>query len=409
MNNFSEFGLSPAHDQYLTEYFNSKKRISFQHGAIHSGKTDSAIVGALLQFASHEGNAFIIGKTATTIHRNILMGTRKLLHWAGDRALRTDSMGNKYVHIGGTKAYLIGANDVRAKTKVRGGTFSVGGLIDELPLCDQELVLHALGRANKPESRVFLTGNPEGPYHWSRQTLILKNPDVFERSFTIDDNPSMTDSEKDYLKRQYTGVWYDRLIRGLWVLAEGVIYSSFTENNNLFYHEMDTYDEIIVGVDYGTQNPTVFYIILVLDGVFYVCYEWFYDARKKRVQLSTNEYVDEFIKFTDFLPRGFRTYVDENARDFIISLRKRGYSVFSANTHDPATRCRTIDAMFSRRQVMISDGCSELRRCISNYIWDSNRQKKGEDYPLKFEDDPCNAMEYGIYSHINAGRITQAR
>ncbi|MBM4570368.1 hypothetical protein GS489_08145 [Rhodococcus hoagii] len=58
------------------------------------------------------------------------------------------------------------------------------------------------------------------------------------------------------LSRQYTGLWHDRFIKGLWTMADGVITSASTRAR----HVVDTLPTmqrvLAVGVDYGTTNPT---------------------------------------------------------------------------------------------------------------------------------------------------------
>ena len=54
----------------------------------------------------------------------------------------------------------------------------------------------------------------------------------------------------------YSGVFYDRFIRGLWVVAEGLIYTMFNKDYHVVPDVPRPYDRYYISVDYGTVNPT---------------------------------------------------------------------------------------------------------------------------------------------------------
>ena len=59
------------------------------------------------------------------------------------------------------------------------------------------------------------------------------------------------------LKREYTGVFYQRYILGQWVAAEGAVYPMFARGRHVSANAPDT-RFTWVGVDYGHTNPTAF-------------------------------------------------------------------------------------------------------------------------------------------------------
>ena len=52
----------------------------------------------------------------------------------------------------------------------------------------------------------------------------------------------------------YSGIFYKRYILGLWVVAEGIIYSMFDKEKHVVKASDYQYKEYYVSCDYGTQN-----------------------------------------------------------------------------------------------------------------------------------------------------------
>lgn len=66
-------------------------------------------------------------------------------------------------------------------------------------------------------------------HHWLKLEWIdkLTEKNAIRIHFTMEDNPSLSQKVIDRFKQMYSGVFYDRFIRGLWVLSEGIIYDNF--------------------------------------------------------------------------------------------------------------------------------------------------------------------------------------
>ena len=62
-------------------------------------------------------------------------------------------------------------------------------------------------------------------------------------------------------KTMYSGVFYDRYIRGLWVVAEGLIYPMF--DKSCIVDDVPHKGEYYISCDYGTLKP-VFRRVVVL-------------------------------------------------------------------------------------------------------------------------------------------------
>ena len=65
------------------------------------------------------------------------------------------------------------------------------------------------------------------------------------------------------MKKEYTGVFYERFILGKWVQAEGLIYSKFANDKSKYIIEKFPIHElqnIHIGIDYGTSKVGLLFL-----------------------------------------------------------------------------------------------------------------------------------------------------
>jgi hypothetical protein len=58
---------------------------------------------------------------------------------------------------------------------------------------------------------------------------MIRDGVVKDIHFMLDDNPNLPDEYKANIRRSYSGMWYKRMILGMWVLAEGLIYDMVSD------------------------------------------------------------------------------------------------------------------------------------------------------------------------------------
>ena len=68
----------------------------------------------------------------------------------------------------------------------------------------------------------------------------------------MDDNLSLSEKTKARYRTMYSGVFFDRFILGLWVLAEGIIYPMYKEA--IEQPPEGKVERYCISIDYGTQN-----------------------------------------------------------------------------------------------------------------------------------------------------------
>jgi len=370
-------------------------------GAVRSGKSfiaNDLLIKRLQELP--EGRRAIIGKTETTIMRNIL---DPLQDRYGDKYI-SDIQGKKReATIFGKKLYCIGANDSRATKKLQGSGFQYV-LGDEITTWPEDFFNMLKSRLDKESSKFDGTCNPEGPYHWLKQQIIDRKDelDVFHQHFTIDDNPFLSPFFVEQLKKEYSGVWYQRYIKGLWVLAEGLVYDMFNTDNHIVTH-IPNISQYWIGVDYGTANDTVFLLIgLGTDGKLYVIDEWRWGRKKKgnsKTDVQLRKELINFMKRNQVQPNWI--FIDPSAASFIEECYQNrsehpGLRKVARANNDVAKGIQKVSSLIGNDALLIRDKCEGLKEEMMSYSWDEKAQEKGEDKPIKEFDHGPDALRYTI-------------
>lgn len=384
----------------LDSIFNSTSRINIWQGAVRSGKTIASIVRWLEYIKSGpDGNLLMTGKTHRTLKRNILDEIQKIVgesNYSYNRGLGE-------VTICGKKIYIAGANDARAEDKIRGMTLS-GTYGDEISIWPEGFFNMLLSRLSVKGAKLFGTTNPEGPYHWLKQNYIDREDelDLSQFHFLLENNLTLDPSYIESLKKEYSGVWYQRYIEGLWVLAEGLIYDMFIANDHVVT-KIPRIKQYWIGVDYGTANDTVFVLMgLGTDNNLYAIDEYRWGRKSKgysKTDIQLRKELIEFIKRNNVSPQWI--FIDPSAASFITELHQNRSKfpgrVAKAN-NNVKDGIEFVSSIIGMNGLYIHEKCKGLISEMQSYSWDSKAQERGEDKPLKENDHGPDAIRYVLYS-----------
>lgn len=310
----------------------------------------------------------------------------------------------------GKTLHVIGADDERAESKIRGPTFQ-GAYVDEATIIPESVFRMLVSRCAMNDAKIFATTNPDSPFHWLKTDFIDNNADVKYWDFNLDDNPKLKKEDKEYLIRQYRGLWYQRFIQGLWVQAEGSIYDFFEERLHVIDWPRSVAQYYLVGIDYGTTNPCSFVLIGVNEDSYpnyWVEDEYYFDSKVHQRQKTDSEYAEDFVKFID--GKSVRAiYVDPSAVSFRTELARAGVqSVYEAK-NQVIDGIRTVSTYLNAGSLKICRKCKHLIQEFQSYVWDAKSLIKGEDKPLKANDHALDALRYVIFTHFfgkNRGGLT---
>ena len=218
--------------------------------------------------------------------------------------------------------------------------------------------------------------------------------------FTMDDNLSLSEEIKERYRNQYSGVFYDRYIKGLWVIAEGIIYDMFDYNKHVKTNE-DIAPHLTkvfyVSCDYGTQNPTAFLLWRQgMDGKWRILKEYYYSGRATGTQKTDAEFsADMRAWLGDITPR--YVVLDPAAASFKAQLEKDGFKVKKAN-NDVLDGIRYVATCLNEGSFFVDKTCVNLLAEFASYIWDEKAADRGEDRPIKDHDHACDAERYFVHT-----------
>jgi PBSX family phage terminase large subunit len=391
-------------------------------GAIRSGKTLpmslSFVIWAMTTFNNQ--NFGMSGKTIGALRRNVIILLKVILRSRGYKV--NDRRGDiHYLEIikGNVTNYffLFGGYNEQSQDLIQGVTLA-GMYFDEVAIMPESFVNQAVGRCSVEGARFWFNCNPQGPFHWFKTGWIddLDEKNALYIEFGLDDNLSLSDKTKVRYRRLFSGVFYQRYILGLWVLAEGIIYSMFDDDENIFDEEPENLRykaRRYAAVDYGTTNPMVFLEIWDDDDTIYQTREYYYSSKDKAhegQQKTDSQYADDFEEF--FGPATepdapIEVILDPSAASFKAELRNRGYRVKDAN-NDVADGIRVFASVLGLRMYKVHRSCVNTIREFKSYVWDEKATLRGVEQPLKQNDHAMDAGRYWCLTKIKNWRLQKA-
>lgn len=385
----------------------STERINLWYGSVRSSKTIMSLIKWLWRcLHGIRGRRMMIGNTSETLELNCIDPLKDLL----PAAIRFTT-GWRHCFIFGRKVVLRGANDVGQEKKFRGPTL-VDAYGDEVTTWAKSVFKMLLTRLDKAGSSCFLTTNPDQPLHYL-------NTDYIERAeelsisiwhFVLDDNPGLTDEYKSDLVRENPPgtVYYLRFILGLWVAAEGQIYKTFDRAKHIISNLPKNWSQLIVGVDYGSENPTVFLMLgMAADGPHvgkWIVWREYYYSEKKKVDTDFSADMKVFLKRGDkdlWYPNSIE--VDPSAATFKKQLRRDGFTSIKDADNSVLDGIRNVASALTAGKLLIHESCKHLISELQNYVWDEKARERGLEAPLKQNDHAPDALRYACRRLFSKG------
>lgn len=380
-------------------------------GSIRAGKTlCMSLSFTLWAMARFNGQNFIMsGKTISAFRRNVLFWLKLMLK--AQRYKIKDRRADNLIEISKGETinyfYIFGGKDERSQDLVQGIT-AAGAFLDEVALMPQSFVNQVIARCSVKGSKYWFNCNPEGPNHWFKVEWIdkAKEKNLLHLHFTMDDNPSLDEETKSRYRKMFVGVFYQRFILGLWVLAEGIIYPNF----NLKKHTAklkdipNKFDYFYVTSDYGITNPQVF----LLCGIKYIKekpHVWILDeyynkgtkknncGQEEKITKTDDLFLKDYFEFTEGIDIK-RTIIDPSATSLINLFKQNNIRVKEADNSVIDGINLVLNWLDEERIHIIAEKCPNLLREFASYIWDAKAQERGEDKPVKENDHALDALRY---------------
>lgn len=344
-------------------------------GAVRSGKT-SIMMWSFVEWAMREfnGQRFgICGKTVDSASKNIispfismtLAKSRYIMRWRRSEKVlevRSGSVVNYFE--------IFGGKDEGSAALIQGRTLA-GVLLDEVALMPRSFVEQALARCSVDGAKLWFSCNPESPQHWFKQEWIdqKEKRNAMYLHFEMRDNPSLSEKTLAQYESRYTGIFYDRYIRGLWVLAEGLVYDFFGEGQ--IVDDVPQSGRYYISCDYGTLNPFSAGLWCLTSTGATRIKEYYYSGRGTNAQKTDEEYYNEIRKLAD----GYHVeyvVIDPSAASFITTVFRHGeFRVVKAD-NEVMDGIRKTAVYLKSGKMKIHRSCKDAIREFGLYRWDED-------------------------------------
>ena len=345
-------------------------------GAVRSGKT-SIMMWAFVKWAmeNFSGQRFgVCGRTVDSCTKNIIIPFTAM-SLAKERYIMRWRRGDKVLEIrrGAVTNYfeVFGGKDEGSAALIQGRTLA-GVLLDEVVLMPRSFVEQALTRCSVDGAKLWFSCNPGSPQHWFYTEWIKRHRErnTLYLHFEMTDNPGLTQKTLERYQSMFSGVFYDRYIRGLWVIAEGLVYPMFSREKNVT-NERGGPGKYYISIDYGTQNPTAFGLWRVNGSSAVMEKEYYHSGRATNRQKTDEEYYQDLEQFAE----GYkieRIIIDPSAASFAECIRRHGkFAVWKAN-NSVLDGIRLTGALLQSGRLKFHESCVHAFEEFGLYSWEKD-------------------------------------
>jgi PBSX family phage terminase large subunit len=407
--------------QLLSIVDSVQKKIALWSGSISAGKTIASLIAFLLaiRLAPRTGLIVIVGNSLDTIYTNVFTNLQSPEIF-GQRIVDQIhyTKGATSAVILGREVILVGSNNAASISRIQGKTI-VLAYVDEATLLVEAFWNMLTTRLRVDGARLLATMNPASSNHWMRTEWILQaeKQNLIHFHFTMADNPALPEGYAEQMERSYSGVFYDRFIKGLWTNAAGAIYSQWDPTRHVIrFEDMPQISKIVsVGMDFGTSHPSAALMVGITHERDEITFlprrrlilmdEWGYDEKKNNDRRATVG--EQSQLYRAWLARAHQPVVsamkpefqilDSAAAEFREQLHRDGVTTWYADKAVTAG-IGTVSTLIARDQLVVTDRCEGWMREVTDYRWDPKATARGEDAPIKEHDDFMDAGRYGIHT-----------
>lgn len=386
-------------------------------GSIRAGKTTamamSFVFWAMDSF--DECNLALCGKTINSLRRNVIKQLTRVLISRGYQVQEHRSENYITISLGDVSNdfYLFGGKDEASQDLIQGITLA-GIFFDEVALMPESFVNQAVGRCSVEGSKFWFNCNPDSPNHYFKTNWIdkLTEKNLIRIHFAMEDNPSLSAKTIQRYKSLFVGVFYDRFILGLWVMAQGLIYPKYQEALVDSLPDGKKENDII-SIDYGTMNAFAAILWSKYGNTWYGHKNYYYSGRDTGIQKTDDEYlkdiedkfadvineykgkVKEYSKYGGMPPQKIKVIIDPSAASFIALLRKTEWAKVIPADNAVLDGIRETASTMNLGIIKIVDNkdMEPWKKEAGGYVWD---EKAVDDKPVKVDDHDLDSTRYFV-------------
>jgi PBSX family phage terminase large subunit len=399
----------------------AKFKLALWFGAVSSGKTVISLWAFLLavRVAPKTGIIVIVGRTMTTVYQNIFVLFQNTSIFGTVIASQiVYTPGASSARILGREVMVIGAHNAEAVGRIQGSTVALA-YVDEAALMPEPFWNMLVSRLRVDGARLLATMNPASRNHWIRKNWIVPGAakNLISFHFTMRDNPNLPADYIADMEASFSGVFYDRMIKGEWTNAEGAVYPMWDPARHVIpFADMPRLRDVMgIGMDYGTTNTTAALMLGVSDEPrprLILMDEWRYNPKDHNDLRLTDAALS--AKFRAWLPQDHTPYpltvqprflmLDPAAASMHMQmqqdLRGTGLTPWPA-VNEVLPGIQTIANALDAGQLVVTDRCTGFTEEVTEYRWDAKATDAGEDQVVKENDHSLDAGRYIAHSTTN--------
>ena len=383
-------------------------------GAVRSGKT-SIMTVAFVDWAMREfdGQRFgICGKTVDSAVKNIIVPYISMVY-AKQRYTIRWRRSDKLLEVRRgmvTNCFeVFGGKDESSFMLIQGRTLA-GVLLDEVALMPESFVNQALARCSVDGARLWFSCNPQSPSHWFHTDWIERHRErnALYLHFAMTDNPALSEKTLERYRSMYSGVFYDRYIRGLWVAADGLIYQQFADDKERYLIDKppDNIMYAVIGLDFGGSKSAHAMTLTGFTSGFkqVILLDEYYHNNLRSGRLSPKQLEEAFVDFVRRAKSKYKVYEAycDSAEQTLIegltvaAIRARlGIEVRNAIKGPINDRIAFYNSLMAQDRFKIMRHCTAHIKALEEAVYDDSKPVKDVRLDNGTTDiDSLDSMEY---------------
>jgi len=382
-------------------FFQSKKKFVILYGGRGSGKSYAVAQKLVLQMLLYKKKKFFVARKTLPSLKNTCI--EFLLYWMDEFRIKYDY--NKADMIittspayGGHKILFRALDDVRKLKSLTDVDYVWVDEVDEISMqdfLDLSIVLRGRELPTGEYRQMIMTFNPGSYARWLKE-LFFDNPqgefktntDIFH--FTYKDNKFLSQEDKQYLEalKQVDEYFYTVYTLGQWGVLRNKVYNNYEVKE--FPINVEDYEEIIAGVDFGYNSPSGFVLVGVNGNELYVIDEIY----ATRVLNSTLIALIK-DKLNKYNLTDVPIYADTAEPDRIEEFKEAGLYIYPAKKNVVAG-INTVKTY----KIIIHPQCVNFKKEIEEYKYKEDREGNVLEEPVGVNDHLLDALRYCVYTHF---------
>lgn len=289
-----------------------------------------------------------------------------------------------------------------------------GIFFDEVALMPQSFVEQGIARLSVEGAKFWFNCNPKNPNHWFKLEYIdkIKEKNILYLHFTMDDNLTLSEAVKERYKRMFVGVFYKRNILGLWVTAEGSIYTVYSDNKEAYYTESPDFDTIQIGIDFGGNGSAHTFVASGIKNN----YSKLTALMSERIEATgmtpqqLYKAIDLFIERVQNKYGQVSTIYPDSAEQTLIngiktmvSIKYPHITIRNSIKNEIIDRIRCTTSLMASFRFFMTHDCKTLELAFENAVYSDKPKEQGKDERLDdgtSDIDTLDAFEYSWEKYL---------